>query len=331
MNTEQLISEAFERQADRAPDGHRIMAALRERPARKLTRTGVLALVAAAVVAAVAVPVVILTSGRDAAPAAQSAPAPAPRPPGGTPIDYRPAWLPDGLLELRRGLGPTPQEWSRYWRGGPPEACDSRPEVVELRSGPEGPFPPDLPENLYRPIDVNGHPGHIAGLGAVGTPSSQAVVVWRPEPGTQLAVYVLRVPNAVEVALRVARSVTTDQEASVSAPFTLGWRPDGIGPGYSDTGEICDEIASYHAPGPEQGLTVQLRAEKVTTAPGPPERVFTRGRLGTYSNGELVVRLEDGTWLRILGPTNKDVLVKVANSLVIHAEATRPQPWHGTR
>lgn len=332
MSTEKLIVEAFERQADRAPDGHRVLAALRAapvRPTRKLPRTGVFALATAAAVAAVSVPFIV-SGNREATPAAPPAPwANNPRPPGATPIDYRPAWLPEGFTEQRRGLGESPGEWNRYWRRDAPMSCGGRPEVVTMSGGPMGPFPA---ADSYKPVDINGHPGQIALGSAAEGRDHEASVVWWPAPGTQLSVHVVRVKSASEVALTIARSVTPDDQMSVSAPFTFGWLPGGVRPGSSDVGNLCGELAAHHtAPGPGKGLTVQLVDHEVEASAGSPEPVTVRGRQGTYNRGELVVAVEDGTWLRILGPADKDALVRMADSLVINPEATRPQPWFGTR
>ncbi|EOD59276.1 hypothetical protein H480_41870, partial [Amycolatopsis vancoresmycina DSM 44592] len=189
-DTETLIRDSLDRLAARAPDGHAVRDALAHagRKRRPVTR---LALVAAAVVLVV-VGVVAgtqLLTRPDLEPAA-----------GRPVLAFGPEWLPDGFTEQYREGGPglTPQV--RRWFAGPAS--------ITLQA-----YPTADPEwsrtalkiaSIKDQVLVHGRVAMVTGAG------DTAQLTWLADDEHVLVASLAGVPDAREVALRIAGAVAAD-------------------------------------------------------------------------------------------------------------------------
>jgi hypothetical protein len=255
MVTDEMIRAALERIAERAPDGVGLRAGLAGRARlRRQRRTIVLAGGAAAATVAAGVPAATLWPRRKAPAVAPSEPA---QPPNRIPLRWRPAWLPDGLVELRRSASFDDEvtEWLRGW--GPHPTYDrgrkGLPAVVLWMARDR-----DLPK-IGRPVSINGGPGRIHN--DAGAP--ECGVLWLGAPGQLLTVSVTKMPptgDPEEIGLRVARSVVADPLAVCEVTVAFGWLP----PGYGDTQQTFDLGVSVK---PGEPVTPAARVESVFLRP----------------------------------------------------------------
>ena len=222
---ESVVREAQQRMAERAPDPDHVRAALPARRHQLVRRQritlGLTALAAAAaVVAAVAVPLTVL--GRSTVP-------PGNEPTGGAflavPVRYGPTWLPAGLAERSRALsvdGAPADGWqaiSRVWTAdpvGPTGYYSDRPHVelvvMPVREG--------LPQHQGEPVDVNGEPGMYTAT----VPDS--LVAWRHD-GFDFMVGARALALSKEDMLRIARSVRPETGV-LRVPLAVGSLPDRV-------------------------------------------------------------------------------------------------------
>jgi hypothetical protein len=233
--TDDLLRRALQRQAERAPDPDRVRAELpRQATLRTRRRYGALAggLVAAAALAAVAVPVLALDDAgpgeQFGAPPAASEPAsasPVPSMPATVGLRYRPGWLPAGLTERSRTVpvGPTPYDGPVrvYKKAGTDSGFDmggTRLEfgVVAADKGVD-PF-----GDHGQKVDINGRQGRLS-------PGGKSSVHWLIDP--QTVIFIHNVEGGVSDAdlLRIARSVEPDT-GQVPVPVKLGRLPAGMTP-----------------------------------------------------------------------------------------------------
>jgi hypothetical protein len=240
-STEDLLRQAMQRQAERAPDPDRVRAALPQRAARRTRRRyGSVAggLVAAAALTAFAVPVLAFddapTGGGagPGAPASPSASADAGVPPAPAAVDlrYRPTWLPAGLTERSRTVpigpgngydGPV-RIWKRANAAAGFDMGGSRLEfgVVAARNGTD-PF-----DDGGEVVDVNGRQGRLSGTVAGDGKSS---VHWLIDPQTVIFIHNVEAGVSDTDLLKIARSVQADT-GQVPVPMRFGWLPTGMAP-----------------------------------------------------------------------------------------------------
>ncbi|MBC6456407.1 hypothetical protein [Actinomadura sp. HBU206391] len=225
MTTDELIRQAFERQARQAPDPGQVLARFRVRAHRARRRRAMTRGAAAAVAAAVGVSAVLL--GQDAL---TERPEPIPHqvqagpPPAPVPLLYRPAWMPRGLTEVARwiGVGVRESERERVWASA--AGGDSAPMVSVRVEGRTQGGHDDTFQSLRRLADaaevtVKGHRALRRQDGAM------CVVAWRPTAERVLSVTTRNLPGSCGDAVRTARSVVRDEEATVVPPLRAGWLP----------------------------------------------------------------------------------------------------------
>ncbi|RSM67800.1 hypothetical protein DMH04_48085 [Kibdelosporangium aridum] len=332
MSTEEMIKQAFERQAGRAGDHRKVLAEVRKATAKRRIGGWGIGLISIGVAAAVATPIVLSSAGQPntAAPADPSVttlPA-APVPPkpaeqageGVTVLQYQPGWLPDGAYEIGR-LSAGDGALSRTWELPGGETNERRTVQLVLSQAP-------MPAE-GRPVDINGIPGKLV------TDSESATVAWLAEPGQRLAVTVPGKDNVGDVALRIARSVKPDGDAAFVWPLEFTWLPQNMQPsgfGVLGTGlKYVDVDASAH-PLPEtqgeNGISVNVFTLRPPTSPPEGTPVTVRGKQGVVRSGMVYVEFELGRALRVSGPLSQEDLVRIADGIRI---GPLNYPWIGTR
>lgn len=304
--TDDLLRQALQRQADRAPDPDRVRAALPSRAARRTRRRyGSMAggLVAAAALAAFAVPVLALDDApapRGAGPAAAMSPSAsardaAPTAPAAVGLRYRPTWLPAGLTERSRTvpLGPDfgydgpVRIWKRANAGAGFDTGGSRLEfgAVDTENGA------DQFGDHGQAVDINGKPGRLSSASGDGKSSLH----WIIDPETVIFIHNVEAGLSDADLLRVARSVQPDP-GQVAVPVRFGWLPTGMAPKLAQfAGDSADrwqlELTAYgRKPGaaptptskeektedPDRGIYVRLG--RTTDAPDGGESITVAGR-----------------------------------------------------
>jgi len=287
--TETLLRDSLDRLAARAPDGHEVRNALARAAARRpRARLALVGAVAAVVLiaAGVAVGTRLLTSPEDV-PAAS---------PGRPVLAWSPGWLPDG-----------------FWSAGPARISLS----AYSTSDPEWAQAPMRIAALPDQVVVRGRVGMVTG--DVGT---AAGLTWMPDDKHVLVAQVSGVPDARNVAERVADSVIA-RAAGIRGELHFGPLPAGL----HELSTIVqgtspgDATTEQRAADPARPSIPALRAEIVANPPGVGEAVAVRGTSGSYLAGEgtVVVRLPSGRWLAVSGQLPKDVLVAVADGIVLDA------------
>jgi hypothetical protein len=220
VNIDDLIRESVQRQEELAVDPDRVRVALPALAARRQrARTRVmLATVAAGVAVAVAVPVIIL---RDTGTVVSAT-----APQATMPLQYRPTWLPDGMVEEFRGNSYVGSGLARSWVSRAPESADrSNPNVLlSVR--------PTSPENVDREpnVDINGVPGSYG----------EGSVIW--EVGDTRFVVAGRFPE--EDMLRIARSVEPDP-TQMRLPLQFNWLPDGSAEWTRKSGDPSVKVTGF--------------------------------------------------------------------------------------
>jgi len=241
---EKLVRAAAERQADLAVDPERILRTLaeRRRPPRHRARNLTIAAAAAAMAVAVAVPTMVIrgmdrgsqpvasATGDPSTTAPSSEPTTSP-PPASPPVlatftaEYRPTWLPPGLVERTRGWSFASENsigggLTRIWTAGPVElgrqVDRSLNASVEFAISPLNPTEPPQYGPSLREVDINGVTGRVSGQGSL---------IWQPDAQTLLTL-IATPPLPEEDMLRIARSVQPDATRQ-RALLHLGWLPDG--------------------------------------------------------------------------------------------------------
>jgi len=304
--TETLLRDSLDRLAARAPDGHEVRNALARAAARRpRARLALVGAVAAVVLiaAGVAVGTRLLTSPEDV-PAAS---------PGRPVLAWSPGWLPDGFTEQYRESGPGPAPQVRRWSAGPARISLS----AYSTSDPEWAQAPMRIAALPDQVVVRGRVGMVTG--DVGT---AAGLTWMPDDKHVLVAQVSGVPDARNVAERVADSVIA-RAAGIRGELHFGPLPAGL----HELSTIVqgtspgDATTEQRAADPARPSIPALRAEIVANPPGVGEAVAVRGTSGSYLAGEgtVVVRLPSGRWLAVSGQLPKDVLVAVADGIVLDA------------
>jgi hypothetical protein len=342
MSTEELIKQAFDKQADRAGDHRRVLAEVTRRTSSR-RRIGALriALLTVGVAAAVATPVVLFTGGEEPVSVEPAVPGSRPAdvvPPGTPVLKYVPGWLPDEMVEdLREVLldGSLVRGWSVPGtgkgtdNGGGQEIELKFEKSSKLRTG--GGF------DGAEAVDINGNQGQVT---PVRGAQRQGVVEWLVGDEGKLTLKVLGLPDARQIALSIARSVRADSDAAFVRTVTFGWLPAGFSPGsYSVRGTSKPYvIAETMLDGSVQshyGVVAQISPDKpATDIPGPGVEVTVRGKRGVYLTkddplfvGEVLVELKPGQWLQVRGSLGKDDLVKVADGLTLMHDPKFP--WLG--
>jgi hypothetical protein len=259
--TETLMRDALQRQADRAPDGWTVLEALETRPAPSRSRRTVLVGVTAAVAAALAVTAVLVVGPGGSSDQTQAA-----TPVHHSGLAFQPHWLPSGMVEKARQS--QSNETARLWttkagvvvEGGQDWQSASQEAIrVSTKSGAA------MPTGNRHIVDINGHPGQVTTVSMV-----EYAVTWEAEPGMILTVYgnhigvggpefgwkhdpveqpvfsAAQSKTVLDNVVRVARSVRPDDHTARLDPqitfghLPQGWSPAGTGvsgdnPGSSDT------------------------------------------------------------------------------------------------
>ncbi|GAB3989643.1 hypothetical protein GCM10029978_115300 [Actinoallomurus acanthiterrae] len=229
MTTDEVIRQAFERQAENAPAADRVLADLRVRMGRARRRRVATQGVMAAVVsgAAVAAAVWVPSGGPESiGRRVQAGPRPAP-----VRLLYRPGWLPQGFTEVARevGQGRSNGVQIRTWAD---RSLTERPADNALvprvdmevepptRGGREDQLTSLRRQTGSTTVDVNGHEAR-----RWQDSSGQCMIAWRPTAQTVLSVTMSGLIDPCADALRVARSVGPDDRATVVPPLRATWLP----------------------------------------------------------------------------------------------------------
>jgi hypothetical protein len=231
MTTDEVIRQAFERQAEKAPPADRVLADLRMRMSRARRRRVATQSVMAVVFsgAAVAAAAVWVPSGgpESIGHRVQAGPRPAP-----VRLLYRPGWVPRGFTEVARevGQGRSNSVQIRTWAD---RSLTERPVdnalVPRVDVGVEPPTQGGREDRLTSlrrqsgtsTVDVNGHEARRWLDGA------RCEIAWRPTAQAVLSVTLNGLIDPCADALRVARSVGPDDRATVVPPLRATWLPAG--------------------------------------------------------------------------------------------------------
>lgn len=337
MTTEDLIRQAFERQASRAPDAERVRTAFHARSRRSVRRRrGVMALAAAA---AIAVPVIVpatLPGGQEEGDVVS------PLPEEITML-YRPAWLPKGFREVRRVASTAHLEQLREWNdtGWTPERqAKGSPFVptVQLttssrwRDSGRGSRMDTFPEGSAN-TEVNGVRAFR------GVEEHGCAVAWMNSREQVFRVRVLRQPDSCGTAMRVARSILPDGRSVLSVPVRAAWLPrlfsgkDSDG-GVSQTLTKTGCQGAYWSAGGDRPTAVTVKIGR-GALPGGGAPVETGGRPARYVVGypppvdafddgyrSVVVDLGSGLILSVITDRkglSKATLTRVAANVVVGA------------
>lgn len=289
---EERLRTGLTRRAEHAPSGAAVLVALaRTRPVRRPAALW-LAVVAAVALVAVGVPVGFRLLDDHGRTPATSAPV--------ARLTIRPGWLPAGFTERYREASPDGAIQTRRWERGPVDS-PSMPTVVLSQQSMA------LPDTVHYlgPGDPTTVAGHVAVVSGTGT---SAMVRWKPTPDLMLQVTVTNVPDARNVAIRVADSTEPDTRATVVPGMAFGWLPSGV---------VADTYAVFGVP-PGAGASMitasttgsrsryDVFVVRSSTRMNQQEgsTVIVRGRVGQYvavgaPGSKLVLRLADGTWLTV--------------------------------
>lgn len=320
--TEELIRDTLVRQAERRPRPDEILAVLqRNHRSRSRTRAVLVAVAAAAVVVAVAVPLALQRSTPPPRePAATAATEPADT---GPTLTYTAGWLPDGYVERYRAMGAYDMQL-RSWSNGPVTAGPGRFEreasiiSLHLHTALE-PGWEDMAQVIAgaaEPVAVQGHPGVF-----LADEPMLTRLAWMPAPNTFLMVYLSRVADAHDTAVRLAESVREDGTARVAPEIGFGELPAGMAAtSVAVLGNAPDQGMTELVAGGPDNTTAQLKAlvrrTEPAPGPGPGTPVTVRGLPGRYvapadqrntesggfSDAQVRVRLDDGRWLVVSAP-----------------------------
>ena len=297
--TETLIRDSLDRLATRAPDGRAVRDALaragrRRRPATKL------ALVAAAVVVLVAGVFVgtrvLTTPDLDAA--------------AGRPVlGYSPGWLPDGFTEQYREGGPGTTPQVRRWFAGPAEVTLS----VYSTADPEWSQTELRIASIRDQVLVRGRVAMVT-----GDTGTAALITWLADAEHVLTARVGGVPDAREVALRIAQGVTATP-VGVRGELRFGALPAGLTERSAAVGGTgpADASTELTAADPARPSVAAVRVTASANSPGVDGAtpVTVRGGQGFFVAGTVAVRLPSGRWLTVSGARPESELIAVANGV----------------
>ncbi|MEV0403318.1 hypothetical protein [Actinoallomurus sp. NPDC050550] len=282
MTTDEVIRQAFERQAENAPAADRVLADFRVRMGRVRRRRratqGVMAVVLSG--AAVAAAAVWVPSGKPESIGhrVQTGPRPAP-----VRLLYRPGWLPQGFTEVARevGQGRADSVQIRTWADRSltePPADKALVPRVDVQVEPPtraGRYEDRLTSLRRQPgsttVNVNGHEAR-----RWQDSSGQCVIAWRPDTRSVLSVTMSNLIDPCADALRVARSVGPDDRATFVPPLRATWLPATFATGYvvvSRTASGCR--AELMATSALRAMTVEVGAGRLP-AQGTPLRIGGR-------------------------------------------------------
>jgi hypothetical protein len=353
MSTEEMIKQAFDKQAGQAGDHRDVLAEVARRTSSR-RRVGPLGitLLTAGVAAAVVTPVVLFSGGGLGQPVSNdpgasavvpAQPSAAETVPSGTPVlKYQPGWLPDGAKEYHRMSDPD-GSLMRTWKLPGTGVPDGGPTVTLTLAKATGlPDRPDYPGEIV-PVDINGVPGQLLNHGSgAKSAGEQAFVEWMAAPGERLTVNVDHVANVNDVVLRIVRSIRPDGNAAIIRNVSFDWLPVDMtegafsvrGTSPADYFLLADTTLAPRAQG-QKRVTAQIDKDKPGSAtPGTGTAVTVRGKQGVYiagtgPYGEVWVELTNGLWLEVSGPAAKADLVKVADTMKISLDVK--YPWIGQR
>lgn len=248
---------------------------------------------------------------------------------------YRPTWL-DNDRRMRQWA-----EVSRRVEGGSQfrSWTDSREGAgdsthVELILMPATELP------AGEPVMVGTAKGSLVTAVTQGT-----TVAWQVSPDEQLRVIVWgskEPPDPPSVAVDIARSVVPDGQSLLHPPARFGWLPDGSGPGSVQVdGRLPGDVAVQLVSSGDHRIDVGI----TSSGPSPDqylgEPVPVRGAQGLYQKetspkqhagppvSRVLITLDDGRWVSASGQVDRDVLVRVLNTLDIAPPAAHP--WIGSR
>ncbi|GLZ29899.1 hypothetical protein Lesp02_20890 [Lentzea sp. NBRC 105346] len=300
-DTEQLISDALKRQAERAPHPGPTLARLR-RPARRRSRSSLFLMVGTAVAAAAVLFTAGVIVGRGPSPddgAAALLPTTAP---AQTHLKYSPGWLPDGFVEVYRSAGPEGivRAWTSQPSANQPFATGQPMVSLSLDGGSPAGY------ETWEQVQLPGATGYVQV--ADGQSGKAATVVWKALD--LLTVTVRGFADVKATALQFAGSVKPDEKSAVksaleyhgmSLPRVWGASPSKW------TSEIRVEP-----------FTAQVSTEKPDLTGGRPVEV--RGKQGTYVPGRFVAVFDHDVWVVVLGDLDEGQLVKIAGDLKVDAK-----------
>ncbi|TWP53241.1 hypothetical protein FKR81_04530 [Lentzea tibetensis] len=298
-DTEQLIKEALNRQADRAPHPGPTLSALR-RPARRRSRSSLFLTVGTAVAAAAVLFAAGVLVGKGPSPDnGAAALLPTTTPSASTHVKFSPGWLPDGFVEVYRSAGPDGivRVWTTEPSADPPFATAKPMVSLSVDGNPEG-F-----ETWEQVALANGATGYVQVT--QGQTGPGATIVWRAPD--VLRVTVRGVPDVRATAVQIAGAVQPDDKSVVrsaveyqglSLPRVWGASPSRW------TSEIRVDP-----------FTAQVSTDPPDLTGGKP--VDVRGKQGTYVPGKYVAVLDRGVWLTVTGQLTEGQLVKIANDIKI--------------
>jgi hypothetical protein len=350
---EDLLREAQQRVADRAPDPDRIRAGLPAR-ARRMTqrrrRTGALVAVAAAVAVAGALTVPALVLRRDtsvpvqpAAPNPGTSSAPAVTT-GVAPVSlrYRPTWLPAGVGERSRmaSLVPMPdgylngvdRTWTRSALG--PTLETKHPSVsLGFRYAKNADEPL---ANQGTVVTISGKKGYYHGEGG----DTKSYVEWRIDANLVASVFQSGMALSKQQLVQIAESVQPDPGA-LAVPLRLGWLPDdldaqfvaatGNGPtawNFRVSGEKQREFTGKDLK--EANRSVSVEYGTLTSAPDGGDNITVGGRRGRYVERTIdgkvavafvVVEAGQGRFITVIAnDVTRDDMIKVAANVEVTGE-----------
>ena len=345
---ETLIREVLTEQAERAPHRTAVLAGMRWGTRRPYRRLAMVAAGVAVVLAAIGIPVGLHLTSHPQQPAIPPSPVLAARP-ADIPIPYRVTWVPAGYVaSMRAGSPPTVPTGMllQYWepRG------DDRATTDPSSSSPYIDFRYSrLASNAglgqaqgAQDVSVNGATGKLthdtSSRANDGKALDKAYLWWEPSTGIALSVTVVNVPDPIDVAIRVARSVVSGG-VGIPQALTFGDLPANYYVDYlqidgtSPTDFTVTRIALEHGSGLSHYTATWSTSEPSLTH---QTAVTVRGKPGWFGQLPLeptewgvAVKLDAGHWLAVWSqpPDGSPVatpaaVVPIANGMSIYPDGS---------
>jgi hypothetical protein len=351
VDGDNLVRQALELQASRAPDPERILAALPTRIAQRrharLARVGVAFAAAGAVAAALTVPTVVLYDrshsatprpGASQTAATSQSTSPAAEIPTAT-LEYRPTWLPAEFIgfsrdaNINRGSAED-SGTSLTWRVPNPNGIGTS-RTLQMTV-----FTTKNPGRYLgtgTSVTVSGHPGWYA-VTSAGSNSNPSLT-WQVDTDT---VIVIKADGSVlgkQDLIKIAESVRPNP-TTLASPLRVGWLPTGLRPqevGLSGTSATawtlmvtCAEPSPTPGVSPSSSQMDTPHAGVVlgtsTNAPAGGDAVDVKGhsaRFVTQRSGRtgmlfVVVDLGQGLLLTVIGiAITRDETVMIARNVEV--------------
>jgi hypothetical protein len=273
----------------------------------------------------------------------------APAPSGNALLDvtqhYRPAWLPDGVVEWFREAVADHQSRVRRWRS--PGAENT--QTVSFEESTDLAMSQPVPGSVdTRPVDVNGSSATLVSPRAFFEGKRASSVEWIAPGGQKLTVDVYGPGDQSALALRIARSTVRVDLPLFNDPIQPGWLPQN---GYMTRLEVTGtsprdwtlvvhtDYPGRDVPQPQPEIVLWARCPDpdvpdgkdrifAVTVRGKPSRLIAPPIFVKWTVDTLRVPLDDGQCLDVLTSTTSQAdMIHIANAVRLTPVDHR---WLGT-